>query len=314
MENMFKDLQIKINNYEEILGQNDIAIDISGVSKIENEILEIEDKIEKLKENFEEKSKIEQMKATLNIASLESEISLKNMDLEDAKKEANKIYENTMKNYKNKLEARKGDIKGIIKSSEEKLINAIKMKGTHSLILSPDLDEIKGYYQKIITMEKNTLDNTEKELKTLSSLIKAEENKIKSKKDEADNYFYQGTSIAKQSPTSFFGNISAERIAEQQERMNEAFKENERLLKIVDEMKEKLLPIRKQEEKLNIIKDTAIKKIENINSMIEEMIKELIQEELKRRKIVIPDFIECGKYFKVEEELNLGERKWKIIK
>lgn len=309
MENMFKDLQIKINNYEEILGQNDIAIDISGVSKIENEILEIEDKIEKLKENFEEKSKIEQMKATLNIASLESEISLKNMDLEDAKKEANKIYENTMKNYKNKLEARKGDIKGIIKSSEEKLINAIKMKGTHSLILSPDLDEIKGYYQKIITMEKNTLDNTEKELKTLSSLIKAEENKIKSKKDEADNYFYQGTSIAKQSPTSFFGNISAERIAEQQERMNEAFKENERLLKIVDEMKEKLLPIRKQEEKLNIIKDTAIKKIENINSMIEEMIKELIQEELKRRKIVIPDFIECGKYFKVEEELNLGERK-----
>lgn len=302
MENMFKDLQKKISEYEKVLNNDEnISINVASVNKIEGEISEIEEKIEKLKENLEEKSKIEQMKATLNITSLESEITLKKMDLEDAKKEANKIYENTMKNYKNKLEARKGDIKGIIKSSEEKLINAIKMKGTHSLILSPDLDEIKGYYQKIITMEKNTLDNTEKELKTLSSLIKAEEDKIKSKKDEADNYFYQGTSIAKQSPTSFFGNISAERIAEQQERMNEAFKENKRLLKIVDEMKEKLLPIRKQEEKLNIIKDTAIKKIENINSMIEEMIKELIQEELKKRKIVIPDFIECGKYFKVEE-------------
>ncbi len=301
MENMFKDLQIKINNYEEILGQNDIAIDISGVSKIENEILEIEDKIEKLKENFEEKSKIEQMKATLNITSLESEVTLKKMELEDVKTEANKMHQNTLKEYNNKIEVKRADIKGFIKSSEENLANAVKTNEPHSLILNPDLDEIKGYYQKIIAMEKNTIDNTEKELKTLSSLIKAEENKIKSKKDEADNYFYQGTSIAKQSPTSFFGNISAERIAEQQERMNEAFKENERLLKIVDEMKEKLLPIRKQEEKLNIIKDTAIKKIENINSMIEEMIKELIQEELKRRKIVIPDFVECGKYFKVEE-------------
>lgn len=302
MENMFKDLQKKISEYEKVLNNDEnISINVASVNKIEGEISEIEEKIEKLKENLEEKSKIEQMKATLNITSLESEITLKKMDLEDAKKEANKIYENTMNEHKERIETQKNEIKIFIDENEKKLQEAIKEDKTSSLILNTDFEEIKGYYKNIIVVENNALTSIEKELSTLRNLIKSEEEKIKSKKEEAERYLYQGTSLAKQVPTSFFGDISTERIVEHQERMNEAFKENGRLLEIAAKMRVKLEPIKKEEERLVIRKDTANKKLENIDTMIEEMIKELIQEELKKREIAIPDFVECGKYFKVEE-------------
>lgn len=301
MENMFKELQERIKKCEEILSQDKIDLDTEEVKKIEAEREAIEAKIEEIKSGLEGKSKIEQMKATLNITSLESELSLKNMDLEEAKKDANSKRENKIKEYNEEVNSQKNGLNLFIKDSEKKLSDAVKASFASSLILSSDLEEIKGYYLNIITTEKTTLNSLEKEIATLRELIKKEESKIKSKKEEADNYFHLGTSMARQVPTSIFGNVSAERVAEHQERLKETLAENTRLLKIVSEMKEKLKPIQKEEEKLTIRRDGASKKIENINLMIEEMIKELVQEELKNRAIVIPEFVEIGRYFKVEE-------------
>lgn len=301
MENMFKELQERIKKCEEILSQDKIDLDTEEVKKIEAEREAIEAKIEEIKSGLEGKSKIEKMKATLNITSLESELSLKDMDLEEAKKDANSKRDNKIKEYNQKVNSLKNGLNLFIKNSEKKLSDAVKASSASSLILSSDLEEIKGYYLNIITTEKTTLNSLEKEIATLRDLIKKEESKIKSKKEEADNYFHLGTSMANQPPTSIFGNVSAERVAEHQERLNEALDENIRLLKIVGEMKEKLKPIRKEEEKLIIRRDAASKKIENINLMIEEMIKELVQEELKNREIIIPEFVQIGRYFKVGE-------------
>lgn len=86
MENIFKELKEKIQNYKKILEVNTIEVDNSTVSKIEDEIKTLKSKIDELNASMEGKSKIEKMKITLNVSSIESEISLKEMDLEEKKK------------------------------------------------------------------------------------------------------------------------------------------------------------------------------------------------------------------------------------
>ena len=64
-------------------------------------------KIDELNTSMEGKSKIEKMKITLNVSSIESEISLKEIDLEEKKEKAKNIYENKVKLHNNKLEETK---------------------------------------------------------------------------------------------------------------------------------------------------------------------------------------------------------------
>ena len=94
MENIFKELKGKIGDYEKILSINTIEVDTSEDSKIENEIKTMKSKIEELTNSMEGKSKIEKMKITLNISSLESEITLKEMDLDEKKEKSKNEYEN----------------------------------------------------------------------------------------------------------------------------------------------------------------------------------------------------------------------------
>ena len=85
MENIFKELKKKIENYKKILEVNTVEVDNSEVSKIEDEIKTLKSKIDELNTSMEGKSKIEKMKITLNVSSIESEISLKEIDLEEQK-------------------------------------------------------------------------------------------------------------------------------------------------------------------------------------------------------------------------------------
>ena len=93
MENIFKELKVRIEEYEKFLKANTIEVDGSEASKIENEIKTIKSKIEELTNSMEGKSKIEKMKITLNISSLESEITLKEMDLDEKKEKSKNEYE-----------------------------------------------------------------------------------------------------------------------------------------------------------------------------------------------------------------------------
>ena len=81
LENIFDTLKEKISKYSE-----SVEINTLEVAKIEEEIRSLKLKIDELNSSTEGKSKIEKMKIILNITSIESEITLKEIDLEEKKK------------------------------------------------------------------------------------------------------------------------------------------------------------------------------------------------------------------------------------
>ena len=89
MDEVFNKLKEKINKYNE-LSRNSESVEVnnSEIFKIEEEIKNLKAKIDELNSSIEGKSKIEKMKITLNVTSIESEITLKEMDLEEEKKKA----------------------------------------------------------------------------------------------------------------------------------------------------------------------------------------------------------------------------------
>ena len=66
------------------------------------------------------------MKITLNVTSIESEITLKEMDLEEQKQKAQKEYGQKVENSKKDLENIKSDLDKFIKVTEENLENTVK--------------------------------------------------------------------------------------------------------------------------------------------------------------------------------------------
>ena len=114
MENIFKELKKKIEDYKKILEVNTVEVDNSEVSKIEDEIKTLKSKIDELNVSMEGKSKIEKMKITLNVSSIESEISLKEMDLEEKKEKVKNEYEDKVKSHNSELEETKKDIENFI--------------------------------------------------------------------------------------------------------------------------------------------------------------------------------------------------------
>ena len=63
-------------------------------------------------------------------------------------------------------------------------------------------------------------------------------------------------------------------------------------------------PLQKELNKLKIKREAAENKLKLIDEMVDEMIKEVIGEELKKREIVIPDFIPVTKYFNAPDEVE----------
>jgi hypothetical protein len=93
MNDVFNELKEKINKYKELSRNSEgIEVDNSEIFKIEEEIKNLKAKIDELNSSTEGKSKIEKMKITLNVSSIESEITLKEMDLEEEKQKNQKEY------------------------------------------------------------------------------------------------------------------------------------------------------------------------------------------------------------------------------
>lgn len=129
LENIFNELKEKINKYEE-LSKNSESIEInnSEILKIEEEIRDLKSKIDELNSLMEGKSKIEKMKITLNITSTESEITLKEMDLEEEKKKIKKDYEVKIESSNKDIENIKNNLITYIQNSEEDIEKNIKME------------------------------------------------------------------------------------------------------------------------------------------------------------------------------------------
>ena len=127
MNEVFNELKEKINRHNELSKDTErLGVNNSEVAKVEEEIKSLKAKIDELNSSIEGKSKIEKMKITLNITSIESEISLKEMDLEEEKKKAEKDYDNRVQSSNKNLEDTKKELEEFIKNTEETLEKSVK--------------------------------------------------------------------------------------------------------------------------------------------------------------------------------------------
>lgn len=194
MEKIFNDLAEKIKKYKELSGNSNIEVSNSGANKLEEEIKELRNKISELNVSTEGKSRIEVMKITLNISSIESEITLKEMDLKEVKQKANIDYENKVRKYKESVEATEIELKDFIISSESIIEEAVI--GTNkSLLLLKDLEEVKGYCSNIKGVEVKNLEQLkleeqriDRDINSLSSVVKENRNYASDYRNSAFNW------------------------------------------------------------------------------------------------------------------------------
>ena len=301
MENIFKELKGKIEEYEKFLKANTIEVDGSEASKIENEIKTMKSKIEELTNSMEGKSKIEKMKITLNISSLESEITLKEMDLDEKKEKSKNEYENKVKSHNSKLDDVKNDIEAFIVDSENKIEKSIK-NSEGSVLLGDDLEEVKGYYENIVKVELTSLNTIKSEENKINNELNRIKQKINEYYDRANDYQSEGTSWALKKPTTFFGNFDEDKADDYRDNMRYCNNEAQRYRKMAFDEEDKAKPFQKELDKLKIKKEAIENKLKVIDEMVDEMIKEVIKEELKKREIVIPNFVPVTKYFNAPSE------------
>lgn len=303
MENIFKELKGRIEEYEKFLKANTIEVDGSEASKIENEIKTMKSKIEELTNSMEGKSKIEKMKITLNISSLESEITLKEMDLDEKKEKSKNEYENKVKSHNSKLDDVKNMIEEFIVKSENKIEKSIK-NSEGSVLLGNDLEEVKGYYENIVKVELTNLNTIKSEENKINNELKGIKQKINEYYDRANDYQSEGTSWALKKPTTFFGNFDEDKADDYRDNMRYCNNEAQRYRKMAFDEEDKAKPFQKELDKLKIKKEAIENKLKVIDEMVDEMIKEVIKEEMKKREIVIPAFVPVTKYFNAPDEVE----------
>ena len=303
MENIFKELKGKIEEYEKFLKANTIEVDGSEASKIENEIKTMKSKIEELTNSMEGKSKIEKMKITLNISSLESEITLKEMDLDEKKEKSKNEYENKIKSHNSKLDDVKNKIEEFIVESENKIEKSIK-NSEGSVLLGNDLEEVKGYYENIVKVELTSLNTIKSEENKINNELNRIKQKINEYYDRANDYQSEGTSWALKKPTTFFGNFDEDKADDYRDNMRYCNNEAQRYRKMAFDEEDKAKPFQKELDKLKIKKEAIENKLKVIDEMVDEMIKEVIKEEMKKREIVIPAFVPVTKYFNTPDEVE----------
>lgn len=303
MENIFKELKKKIEDYKKILEVNTVEVDNSEVSKIEDEIKTLKSKIDELNASMEGKSKIEKMKITLNVSSIESEISLKEMDLEEKKEKVKNEYEDKVKSHNSELEETKKDIENFINDSEDKIENSIKL-GNNSILLGKDLEEVKGYCKNILGVEQKNLKDIMSQENVFNQKIENINTEIKDLKEERMNLLKKADYWYSKYPTNFWGDYDEDKADEYRENGEEAQADMNRcsdkiILKANDRDS-----LQKELDKLKIRREAIENKIKTIDEMVDEMIKEVIKEELKKREIVIPNFVPVTKYFNAPDEVE----------
>lgn len=152
LENIFDTLKEKISKYSE-----SVEINTLEVAKIEEEIRSLKAKIDELNSSTEGKSKIEKMKIILNITSIESEITLKEVDLEE-KKKAKANYEEKVESSNKNLDPFKNNLITYIQTSEEDIEMNIK-KSNVSNKQAIIIDGIELTRENIAKLKKLGLEN-----------------------------------------------------------------------------------------------------------------------------------------------------------
>lgn len=326
INDVFSALKEKINKYNELSRNSEsVEVDNSEIFKIEEEIKSLKAKIDELNSSIEGKSKIEKIKITLNVTSIESEITLKEMDLEEQKKKAKKYYEARIQSSNKDLENTKRELEEFIKDTERKLAETTKSKMKKGNLKLTILQEegLNKLGLTIYDLSKITLTDFELyALEKLSTYSKEEVKKLKVRNDKptkwwvgAVNVAISGEIVGATFDVELYSNrlltIKNNKITKQKlikgTELEEVKKYYDNIMKVEllnleNIEKEEVTITGEEKKKLEIKKEAIQNKINAVNEMVDEMIKEVIKEELKKREIVIPAFVPVTKYFNAPSE------------
>ena len=320
MDKVFNELKEKINKYNELSKNTEsLGVNNSEVAKIEEEIRNLKIKIDELNSSIEGKSKIEKMKMTLNITSIESEITLKKMDLEEEKKKAEKDYDRRIQSSNKKIEDTKKELEIFIKDTEETLEKTVKNFSKKEEINNFKLTTLQEQGLNKLGLTVSDLSGiklTNTELWLLEKLSNYSDEGVKNFNIVGLNNISMGINIRKSDDLKLylkkFINIKNNKIAKEKliegTDLEEVKNYYDNIMKveflnlenIEKEKTERITEVEK--EKLKIKKEAIQNKINTVNEMVDEMIKEVIKEELKKREIVIPAFVPVTKYFNASDE------------
>ena len=192
------------------------------------------------------------------------------------------------------------DIITLSKSNLKQKLDPIFDRIDVKVILGADLEEAKNYYDNIMKVELVNLKNIKSEENRIEKELKEIKEKMDQYYDQADAYQSQGTQWALKKPETFWGSYDEDKADDYRESMNYCFNEAQRYRKMATDEDTKAIPLEKEQEKLKIKREA----IENKIKTIDEMIKEVIKEELKKREIVIPNFVPVTKYFNAPDEVE----------
>lgn len=284
MQNEFIVIKEKIMEIQEEEQREIVDSGVLAEQKILEEIENLKAEHEKVQNSVEGKSKIEQMKAMLQLTSIESSISLKNIELKELKENNLNNNDSEQKQHERCLNQLKEDFVNYLKEVENKIDKTIKGE-ENEVALTKDFLDVQEYYKNIKASE-----SKEKEE------IYAKNRELNKKMEPARQKYFEllnkGDIIQKKA-LPYCGDTKNQHLfdrymAEAQKKYNKA-----------DEYKIQNLDVYlKKQEEYNKILDTMSEKSKITNMMIDEMISELIKEELKQREIVIPEFVKDTRFFK----------------
>ena len=319
MDKVFNELKEKINKYNELSKNTEsLGVNNSEVAKIEEEIRSLKIKIDELNSSIEGKSKIEKMKIILNVTSIESEITLKEMDLEEEKKKAEKDYDSRIQSSNKKIEDTKKELEIFIKDTEETLEKIVKNLSKKEEIHNFKLTTLQEQGLNKLGLSVSDLSGiklTNTELWLLEKLSNYSDEGVKNFNIVGLNNMSMGINIRKSDDLKLylkkFINIKNNKIAKEKLIEGTDLEETKKyydnimkveLLNLENIEKEEVRITGEEKKKLEIKKEAIENKINTVNEMVDEMIKEVIKEELKKREIVIPAFVPVTKYFNAPSE------------
>ena len=298
MENKLNTLKEKIELYNQKASGNKIDKDKSELLNAKEEIETLKRRIKEINNSMKDKSKIEQMKMTLEISSIESEIKVKTLELEDIEEKIEKNYKEKVSSYNGEIANLQEDIKRYISVMEREIEDFVKnsSSGKGVIVSNKDLEDIKGYYKNIMSIEV-------KELKEVNKKIEDFDQRIANKKYDYDNArsnmqacSERASYWARKDPVTLFGNYDEDKADEYQENMEDALQDMENYSNEAGRIKGEMEKLEKEKTKLSIQKKSHDDKIATVEKMIDEMIKEIVKQEVNKKQIVLPKFVPQCKY------------------
>ena len=262
MENFFKKLETKINEYNIFLSKG-VSQNNSEEEKLKNEISKQKEELDNIENRcLEEKNKIENLKLKLLIQKIQGDIELKECELKNLENKKEEVYKKTVDKYNSSVDKKQEEIKSMLNKIKQDIWENFKSpKNTKNLlkdiILPLEVQELKDNF--------------------LDSLLN-ENKKLKELKEGIDSLYHTINYETENYRDAYWAWEDASDYMKRNAARNAKIRLDNNIKKYNEEIEKKELRIKNIKKNIEIIQTT-----------IEETITKYLEKELE--KINKPNFI-----------------------